>query len=400
MIYKYKAVTETGEIVKGIFEGEDSQEVLSMLIGKNYLPISIEKTKERELKNNRLFSSSVKKKDLAVFCRQFHTMLDSGISIIDCLDILEKQTENKTLKNETGQVYEEVQKGMTLSNAMKKGEKAFPTLLVNMVEAGEVSGTLDNIMERMAVHYEKENNIENKVKTAFVYPIILIILSIVVVIFLLTVVMPTFISMFESSGSTLPGPTRVLLNMSYRLEKYWFVYILAPILLIIGIKHYEKTSSGRFYIDTIKIKFPGIKKTNIKIITSRFTRTLSTLLSSGIPLIQAIEVVSRVVNNEVVKRGLEEGIGNIQKGDSLSGTIKKIGIFPPIVYSMVNIGEESGSLDEILLRTADFYDEEVEVSLDKMTTMLEPILIIIMAFIIGFIVIAMAMPMFDMVNTI
>ncbi len=400
MNFKYKAVTETGKIIEGTFEGESSQEVLSMLNGNNYLPISIEETKEKKLKNIRIFSSSAKKKDIAIFCRQFYTMLHSGINIIDCLNILEKQAENKTLKYAIGQVNEDVQKGISLSQAMGKHEKVFSTLLVNMVEAGEASGTLEDIMERMAIHYEKENNIENKVKTAFLYPVILIIVSIAVVIFLLTVVMPTFINMFESSGSTLPRPTRLLLNMSYRLEKYWFIYIIVIASIVSGIKYFRKTLMGKFYLDTIKIKFPGIKKTNIKIITSRFARTFSTLLSSGIPLIQAIEIVGKVVNNEVVKKGFEEGIENIQKGDSLSTIVKEIGVFPPMVYSMIKVGEESGSLDEILLRTADFYDEEVEVSLEKTTTMLEPILIVIMAFVIGFIVIAMAMPMFDMIDTI
>jgi len=398
--FRYKAVTETGKIIEGTFEGESSQEVLSMLNGNDYLPISIEETKEKKLKNIRIFSSSVRKKDIAIFCRQFYTMLHSGINIIDCLNILEKQAENKTFKYAIGQVNEDVQKGISLSQAMGKHEKVFSTLLVSMVEAGEASGTLEDIMERMAIHYEKENNIENKVKTAFLYPVILIIVSIAVVIFLLTVVMPTFINMFESSGSTLPRPTRLLLNMSYRVEKYWFIYIIIIASIVSGVKYLKKTLIGKLYLDTIKIKFPGIKKTNIKIITSRFTRTLSTLLSSGIPLIQTIEIVGKVVNNEVVKKGFEKGIENIQKGDSLSTIIKEIGVFPPMVYSMIKVGEESGSLDEILLRTADFYDEEVEVSLEKTTTMLEPILIVIMAFVIGFIVIAMAMPMFDMIDTI
>src|SRR5699024_6809729 len=313
-----------------------------MLNGNDYLPISIEETKEKKLKNIRIFSSSVRKKDIAIFCRQFYTMLHSGINIIDCLNILEKQAENKTFKYAIGQVNEDVQKGISLSQAMGKHEKVFSTLLVSMVEAGEASGTLEDIMERMAIHYEKENNIENKVKTAFLYPVILIIVSIAVVIFLLTVVMPTFINMFESSGSTLPRPTRLLLNMSYRVEKYWFIYIIIIASIVSGVKYLKKTLIGKLYLDTIKIKFPGIKKTNIKIITSRFTRTLSTLLSSGIPLIQTIEIVGKVVNNEVVKKGFEKGIENIQKGDSLSTIIKEIGVFPPMVYSMIKVGEESG----------------------------------------------------------
>lgn len=400
MIFKYKAVTNNGESIEGTFEGKSTDEVISMLRGNNYLPVSIEELNEREFKSSINITINVKKKDMAVFCRQFYAMLNAGISIVNCLDILEKQIENKTLKKAIGQTYEDVQKGMTLSEAMKKNEKVFPILLVNMVEAGEVSGNLDIIMDRMAIHYEKENKIENKVKSAFTYPIILIIVSVAVVVFLLTKVMPTFIGMFDNSSVALPGPTRYLLNMSARLENFWYAYIIIIPLIIIGIKIYGNSPSGRLFFDTIKIKLPGIKKTNIKIITSRFTRTLSTLLSSGIPLIQSLEVVSRVVGNVIVAKGLERGIEDVKKGASLSSTVRDIGVFPPMVYSMINVGEESGSLDEILLKTADFYDEEVETSLEKMTTMLEPILIVIMAFIIGFIVIAMAMPMFDMVNTI
>lgn len=400
MVFKYKAVTNTGETVEGTFEGQSTDEVLYMLKGKNYLPVSVEELNEREIKSGITLGTNVKKKDMAVFCRQFYAMLNAGISIVNCLDILEKQTENKTLKKAIGQAYEEVQKGLTLSEAMKNNQKTFPLLLVNMVEAGEVSGNLDIIMDRMAIHYEKENKIENKVKSAFTYPIILIVVSVAVVVFLLTKVMPTFIGMFDNSGAALPGPTRYLLNMSARLENFWFIYAITIPLVIIGISIYGKSPSGKLFFDKTKITIPGLKKTNIKIITSRFTRTLSTLLSSGIPLIQSLEVVSRVVGNKVISNGLVKGIEDIKKGVSLSSTIREIGVFPPMVYSMISVGEESGSLDEILLKTADFYDEEVETSLDKMTTMLEPILIVIMAFIIGFIVIAMAMPMFDMVNTI
>lgn len=400
MIFKYKAVTNTGETVDGTFEGQNTDEVISMLRDNNYLPVSVEELNEREIKSGITLGTNIKKKDIAVFCRQFYFMLNAGISIVNCLDILEKQTENKLLKKSIEQAYEDVQKGMTLSEAMKKHKKIFPLLLVNMIEAGEVSGNLDIIMDRMSMHYEKENKIENKVKSAFTYPIILIIVSVAVVVFLLTKVMPTFIGMFESSGAILPGPTRYLLNMSNRLENYWFVYIIILPLIIIVIAFYAKSSSGKMFFDRLKIKLPGLKNTNIKIITSRFTRTLSTLLSSGIPLIQSLEVVNKVVGNVIVVKGLEKGIEDIKKGVSLSNTIRDIGVFPPMVYSMINVGEESGSLDEILFKTADFYDEEVETSLDKMTTMLEPILIVIMAFIIGFIVIAMAMPMFDVVNTI
>lgn len=399
MTYKYKAVTVTGEYIEGIHEAKSTDEVVSMLKGKDYLPIFVEKVNENQ-KKSIVLKKSIKKKGIAIFCRQFHAMLNAGISIINCLDILKEQTENKTLKNAIGQAYEDVQKGMTLSETMRGNSSVFPVLLVNMVEAGEVSGNLDVIMDRMAIHYEKEFKIENKVKSAFTYPIILIIVSIAVVIFLLTMVMPTFIGMFDNSGLTLPSPTRHLLNISERISNYWYIYLIMIPLIILGIITYSKTFHGRMFFDKLKIILPGIKKTNVKIITSRFTRTLSTLLSSGIPLIQSMEVVSKVVDNVVIIKGLERGIEDIKKGVNLSSIVEEIGVFPPMVYSMIRVGEESGSLDEILLKTADFYDEEVENSLDKMTTMLEPILILIMAVVIGFIVIAMAMPMFDMVNTI
>lgn len=398
-IYKYKAISEAGQVQEGYHEASSEEDVLIMLKSSNYYPMFIEEDKGTNIKKD-FFSKKVTKKDIAVFCRQFYTMINAGISIINCLDILEKQTENKTLKKSTYNVYEDVQKGMTLSEAMEKHKKVFPPLLINMVEAGEVSGNLDVLMERMAIHYEKENNIENKVKNALVYPIVLSIVAIAVVIFLLTVVMPTFISMFETSGSILPTPTRALLAISNWLSEYWYLFIGIALFIIVGIISFGKTTEGRIFYDTLKIKIPGIKNMNIKIITSRFTRTLSTLLSSGIPLLQGLDVVSKVVGNKVVSNKLNEAKDDIRKGIPMSRTIKDIGLFPPMVDSMIKIGEESGALDDILYKTADFFDEEVEASLQKMTTLLEPILIVFMAVIIGFIVIAMAMPMFDMVNTI
>jgi type IV pilus assembly protein PilC len=398
-IYKYRAVSESGQIQEGYHEASSESDVLIMLKTNNYYPMSIEEDKGTGFKKE-IFTKKITKKDIAVFCRQFYTMINAGISIINCLDILEKQIENKRLKKSVYVVYEDVQKGMTLSEAMAKHENIFPALLINMVEAGEVSGNLDVLMERMAIHYEKENNIENKVKNALVYPIVLSIVAIAVVVFLLTVVMPTFIGMFESSGSLLPGPTRVILTISNLLKEYWYLFLVVVILIVTGIISFRKTESGRVLVDNLKIKIPGVKKMSIKIITSRFTRTLSTLLSSGIPLLQGLDVVSKVVGNEVVSNKLNQAREDIRKGIPMSRTIKDIGLFPPMVDSMIKIGEESGALDDILYKTADFYDEEVETSLQKMTTLLEPILIIFMALIIGFIVIAMAMPIFDMVNTI
>ncbi|WMM26945.1 type II secretion system F family protein [Tissierella sp. MB52-C2] len=399
MIYKYKAVSQTGETIEGFFEGEEESDVLAMIKGNNYIPISIERDIESDAKID-LFSKKVKKKDLAVFCRQFYTMLDAGIGIVKCLEILEKQSQNKALIKALSGVYESVQKGFTLSESMRKHKKVFPGLLINMVQAGEVSGNLDTIMERMAVHFEKENKLENKIKSAMIYPIILSIVSIGVVIFLLIAVMPTFIGMFESSGQALPLPTQILLNISNWLTEFWYLFLGGVILAVAGLILYKETPSGRITLDTIKLKIPVVKDTNVKIITSRFTRTLSTLMSSGIPLLESIEVVGRVVGNKVVENRLEKSMEDIRKGATLSNAVSETRIFPPMVDSMIKVGEESGALDDILYKTADFYDDEVEVALQRLTTLMEPIMLIVMALIIGFIVIAMAIPMFDMVNTI
>ncbi|MCQ4921600.1 type II secretion system F family protein [Tissierella carlieri] len=399
MIYKYKAVSQDGEMIEGYFEGNEKSDVLAMLKGNNYLTVSIEKDIEAEAQID-IFSSKVKKKDLAVFCRQFYTMLDAGIGIVKCIEILEKQSENKNLIKALGALYENVQKGFTLSEGMKKHPKVFPALLINMIEAGEVSGNLDTIMERMAVHYEKENKLENKIKSALIYPIALAVVSIAVVIFLLVAVMPTFIGMFESSGQALPVPTQVLLNISSWLTNFWYIFIVIVIGMIAGFATFKQTPIGRNFLDTLKLKIPIVKDTNVKIITSRFTRTLSTLISSGIPLLQSIDVVAKVVGNKVIHDRLAIAAENVRKGVALSRAVNEVGVFPPMVDSMIKIGEESGSLDDILYKTADFYDDEVEVALQRMTSLMEPLMLVVMAVVIGFIVIAMAMPMFDMVNTI
>ncbi|WP_432665239.1 type II secretion system F family protein [Wukongibacter baidiensis] len=397
--FKYEALRSTGEKLKGNYEAESKNHVLIMLKEKNLYPLKVEEVVKGTEIGVKIFGR-VKTKDIAVFCRQFHVMLNAGVSLIKCLDILRFQTDNKKLKKVLEEVYEEVQKGLTFSEALKNQRSTFPDLLIHMVEAGEVSGTLDVIMERMAVHFEKENKIQNKVKGAMIYPIILSTVSVLVVVFLLTFVMPTFVGMFTTSGVELPLPTKILLIISNMMKKVWYLLILVLFMGIYGIKKYMATDRGSFFIDHIKMKIPVVKGTTQRVVTSRFTRTMSTLLVSGIPLIQAIEIVSKIVQNKIVEKGLLDVKEEVKKGIELATPIDRIGFFPPMVVSMIKIGEESGSLDEILDKTANFYDEEVEVAMHKMVTMLEPLMIVFMAVIIGAIVIAMVLPMFDMINTV
>lgn len=399
MRYKYKSISNDGRESEGLYVGDNEAGLIAMLKNKSELVVSIERDIQSEAQIE-LFKKKVKKKDLALFCRQFYTMISAGLGIVPCLEILVAQTENKSFKNAIADTYEEVQKGSTLSESMRQHKDVFPTILISMVEAGEVSGNLDTIMLRMAEHFEKENKTENKVKSAMVYPAVLAVVSVAVVVFMLVFIMPTFIGMFEGSGTALPVPTQFLINLSNSMQTHWYIYLAAVIAIVFGISMYMKTEEGIMFFDSLKLRLPVVKNTSTMLVTSRFTRTLSTLLSSGIPLIQAMEVVAKVVNNSIIEERLLSGIESIRKGVSLSKTVKDVGIFPPMVDSMIRIGEESGSLDDMLYKTADFYDEEAESSIQKLTSMIEPLMIVFMGLAIGFIVISMYLPMFDMMKTV
>jgi len=400
--YRYRATAINGKTVDGTEVANSRGDVVAILRERQHFPVKIEEVDEAKgaKKQGLLFIKSIKIMEIAIFCRQFHTMLNSGVSIIACLDILRRQTENKRLRKEIYNVYEYVQKGQTLSEAMKNCNNTFPALLLNMVEAGEASGNLDTIMNRMAEHYEKENKINNKVKTAMIYPIILSVLAVAVVVFLLIFVMPTFVGMFQSSGVELPLPTRILLFFSNAIVVYWYIILAIAAGLFYALKLYLSSEGGRYSFDYLKLKLPVIKNTVIKIATSRFSRTLSILLASGIPLLEGLEIVSRIVGNKVLEKKVLKAMEEVRRGATLSKPIKSIGFFPPMLDSMIQIGEESGALDEILYRTANFYDEEVDTAILKMTAMLEPLMIVVMAIIIGAIIIAMLLPMFDMIKTI
>lgn len=398
--YKYRAITNSGRKLEGIYNAKSKEEVISMLREKKYYPVTIRETDaDKDIRELQIFSK-VKTKDIAIFCRQFYTMLNAGVTIINCLDILRQQTESKRLRYVIGKLYEDVQKGLTFSEALKKHTNIFPELLINMVEAGEVSGNLDTIMDRMSVHYEKEFKINNKIKGAMIYPAILSILAVGVVIFMLIFIMPTFTGMFEGSDTPLPAPTAFLLAASDVLKKFWYIFVGGVIALIFGTKQALKLDNVRLLADKIKFILPIIKGTTEKIVTSRFTRTLSTLSSSGVPLLQSLEIVAEVVGNKIVGNGINIAKEEVRKGTSLSGAIREVGVFPVMVTSMIEIGEESGALDEILEKTAAFYDEELEAALQKLTTMIEPLMIVVMAAVIGFIVISMLLPMFGMFETI
>ena len=397
--YKCSVVDKAGKKHKITHNAESKSEVIDYLKKNNYIIINIQKA-GGSVDLGFLSKKKIKSKDLAVFCKQLHAMLRAGVTLVNSLEILRQQTENKNLAKIVGQMYEDLQKGNTFSEALSHHKNSFPSLFISMVEAGEISGNIDVIMNRLSNHFEKEYKIENKIKSAMTYPIILAFVCIVVVVFLLTTIMPTFVDMYSSSGVELPGLTQTLIGMSEGLKKYWYIILLVIGLLIAGISALNKIPKVKYKEDYYKLKLPVVKNLILKVSTSRFTRTLSTLMGSGVPLLQALDTVSGVTGNTYIGSKIIEAKEDVRRGMALSQPLKQQGVFPPMVHNMIKIGEDSGAIEEILDKTADFYDEEVDTAVTRMTTMLEPLMIVFMAIIIGFIVIAMVMPMFDMVKTV
>lgn len=392
--FKYRAMNTEDEKFEGFREADSKQEVIDFIASNGYYPLLVEEIVEStELKFN--INSKVKIKDISIFCRQFYTMLDAGVPILTCLEILSTQTENKNLKEAIIEIRGDVEKGELLSVSMKKHNKVFPDLLVNLVEAGEVSGTLNSIMLRMSIHYEKENKINNKVKNAMIYPFVLSIVAVVAVVFILVYVMPTFQGIFEDTGTTLPWSTKLLLGSGDFIKENWLKLFVFIAIIGISIKTYFKTEKGKILKSKLDLKIPVINKMNKMIIVSRFTRTLSTLLASGITLTRALEIVSTVVGNKIAEDLLIGVKEKVVRGESLNISMRETKIFPEMLYSMIKIGEDTGSIDDILNKTADFYDEELEATIQATVALAEPLLIVVMGAVIGFIIISVMLPMYD-----
>jgi type IV pilus assembly protein PilC len=399
MEYRYKAMKASGEMTEGVFMADSRHGVIEMLKSNNSYPVLIEeKVKIGTQEIN--FTRSVSARDLSFFCRQLHAMLKAGSTITKTLDIMKRQVKNKRLKVALMEMYNDVQKGTVLSLSMKKYPRIFPELMVYMVESGELSGTLEIIFLRLSVYFEKEGKLKSKVRSAMVYPIILLIMSLLVVAFLVTFILPTFVKMFERSTVELPGLTKALLGASeFARHNGIALFLVTVALLLIGYQ-YIHSEKGRRNLDKLKLSLPVLKDLNTKIITARFTRNLSTMLASGVPMLTALKNLSDIISNKIVSDAILGFRDEVQKGNELHLVVRESHLFPPMVDGMIEIGKESGTLDDILDKTADYYDDEVENALQRMVAMFEPMMILILAFIVGFIVIAMALPMFDMFKTI
>lgn len=398
-LFKYEAINSEGKTVKEKEEAASKNELIEKLKREDVYVILVEEIQEKDKRS--LFSSSrVKSSDVTMFLRQLATLLVTGVPIIVSLQILKDQTTNKKFGKILSEIHESIHKGSSFSEALKKHPSVFSELVFNMVETGEVSGSIDMVIERLAVHYEKNEIINKKIKSAMVYPIILSIVAFIVVTFMLVFVMPTFMTMFESSGVEIPGPTKILIATGSGIRKYWYIIAIVIGALNFGLKKYFNTPEGRIRFDGMKLKIPYLKTVVVNITTARFSRTMSTMIYSGVPLLDALENVSKVVGNEVVRRDLMDVKEKVRKGNALSVPMAEIEYLPSMLASMIKIGEESGDIDGILDKTATFYENEVETSLQQLVSLFEPMLIVVLGIVLGFIIVSMALPMFDMVKTV
>jgi type IV pilus assembly protein PilC len=397
--YQYEARTLKGEIIKGTVEASDETAVIDILRQRSYFPVIIKPYKEN-LNVDFTLLKKVTLKDIALFCRQFSFVLTAGISILRALEIAKEQTENKRLKKMLEKVFEDVQRGQTLSEAMRT-HKELPSMLINMIEVGETSGTLDRIMDRMANYYDKEFKQRQKVRQALTYPAVVSVFAVVSVIILVVKVLPAFIYMFaQSSNAKLPATTKFLLGISNFIATKWWLLIIIISAVIAIVKAYSKSEEGSYNIDNLKIRVPIFGKVFRKIIVARFARTFGMLMGSGVPLMQCVDISADIVGNKVYSKALNSLRQELEKGSSLGEILEKEDIFPHMLTQMIRIGEESGTLDNILEKTAEFYDTEVETATAQLTTLIEPAIMVLLAVVVGFIIISIITPMFDMYNAI
>jgi len=404
MIYKCKVINSLGKknILK--IEGYSHNEVIDFLKKDNYAIIDVRKIKYETFSGYNSFSNIIKgssklnSKELSLFCKQLSSMLKSKITILHCIEILHLQIESKKLKKILNIIHKELLTGNTFSESLTNHKSSFPEIFISMITAGELSGNMESVMTRLSEHYQREYKIENKLKSAMTYPIILSIVSTAVVILLLIKVMPTFVSIYESSNVQLPFATTFLLNISKLIKNSYHIIILIIFLIILAQSKLKKNKAFRLRYDKFKLNIPVYKNMQVKIAAARFTRTLSTLLINGINLLEALQTASSITGNSFIEFKILEIKEDVRNGISLSESIKQKNIFPVMVYSMIGIGEESGLLEELLDKTAFYYDEETENAVNKFISLIEPLMIIIMAVLVGGIMIAMLTPMFDMIK--
>ena len=396
--FSYVAVDKRGKEKRGSLEAETRERALEQLKAEGLIPVSVREQGALNKEIDFSIGKKVKPRDLSVFCRQFVSITQAGVPMKEALQMLSEQTENKWLKRAISEVLLNVEKGNTLADSMRSQPDIFPPMLVNMVEAGEQSGSLEMAFSRMAVHFEKEAKLKATIKKATIYPIILVIAAIGVIAVMLLFVIPIFIDMFADLDIEMPAITMFVMNSSKWMTSHWYVVLAIIVGVVVAYKLIYRTTQGRLTIDRIKMKMPLFGKLTVKTACSQFARTMSTLLMSGISTIDALETTSKIVNNIHYTNAMLKAREEVMKGIPLSEPLEASGIFPPMVYHMTGIGEETGNVEEMLEKMADYYDEEVEMTTQSVLAAMEPIIILFMALIIGTLVIAVISPIASMYN--
>jgi len=397
-VFQYTARTLKGELVNDKIDLPSRDDVIAHL-RKNRMVVVQVRQAPTELRLPKL-GAGIKTRDVVVFTRQFATMINAGLPLVQALDILAQQTENKRLAETTRQVVYDVESGHTLADALRKHPKAYSDLYVNMVAAGEAGGILDTILVRLAQFLEKNDAIVRKVKGAMIYPGVIISVAVIAISVLLIFVIPTFQNMFASVNLDLPLPTRIVIGMSNVLKHYWWAIIAVMVGSVFMINRYYKTAPGRLQIDALLLRLPVLGDVIRKAAVSRFTRTLSTLISSGVSILDGLEITARTAGNMVIHNAVMESRASIAGGETIAAPLQKSAVFPPMVISMIAVGEQTGGLDEMLSKIADFYDDEVDAAVSALLSLMEPIMIVVLGVIVGGMVVAMYLPIFDMVNAV
>ncbi|HZE20158.1 MAG TPA: type II secretion system F family protein [Candidatus Angelobacter sp.] len=401
-VYVWKGRTVGGEIQTGELTLDSQDEALQALRKRRIIISSVREKKADVKLAMPKFGSTVSTRDLAIFTRQFATMINAGLPLVQCLDILSKQTEKAEFRNTIAQVMRDVEAGTTLAEALGKKDhaKVFDELFVNMVEAGEAGGILDNILQRLATYIEKAEALKRKIKGAMVYPAVVLSVAVLATSFMLIFIIPTFARMFTGFGAELPLPTKIVMGLSSFLRAYWWAMIGTGVGIVVGLQRYYITEKGHLQIDTFLLKVPVLGDVLRKGAVARFTRTLATLISSGVPILNGLEITARTAGNRVVQNAIMAARASIREGETIAAPLRQSTVFPQMVVQMISVGEETGALDDMLTRIADFYDDEVDTAVDSLTSLIEPIMIVVMGSIVGGMVIAMYLPMFKLINVV
>ncbi|MDL5041190.1 type II secretion system F family protein [Heyndrickxia coagulans] len=397
--FKYEGRTKAGK-KNGVVTAESKREALVKLRGQGVRVLQINELSETLMTMEISLGGRVKLQDFVIFLRQFSTLLKAGVTVVDSTSILASQTSSKTLKKTLLAVEEDLRGGIPLSQAAAKHKKVFSPMFINMVYAGEAGGNLDGTLERLATYYEKQHRTRQKVRSALTYPAFVGVMAIVVVIFMLVKIVPTFVSMLKNYNASLPAVTRLVLSASRFMQHYWWLVVLILIGVYVLLAVLRKNKTSKFYLDYAVLKFPIFGKLVQKSIIARMTRTLSSLFSSSVPILQALSIVEAIVENEVMTKVLRQARDALEKGQSMTEPMRRHWVFPPLVTQMIAIGEETGALDAMLGKVADFYEAEVEAATDQIKALIEPFMIVVLAAVVGTIIAAIMIPMFEIYNNV